>query len=225
MKKMFHKSYPVTNTLLLVTSLVFVTMQILRFGEATTSQTIYDFGGLYGLAVKLDPSQLWRLVSPIFVHIGWEHFFFNSMTLYVFGYQLEEIFGSYRFFFLYLLSGIMGNIFVFFLTPGVVAAGASTSLFGLFGAMIVLRYYSSNAYLQLLGQRYIGLLLINLALGFFNSEISLAGHVGGLVGGALAGVFLPTLAEPYLFTTQQKRRVLLLYIMVAVGLVLLSLSL
>lgn len=219
MNKAINTRYPVTNVLLLVTALVFIVMQVVRFGEATTAQTIYDFGGLYGLAVKLDPSQLWRLVSPMFVHIGWEHFFFNSMTLYVFGYQLEEIFGSRHFLLLYVLSGIMGNVFVLFLTPNVVAAGASTSLFGLFGAMVVLRYHSRNPYLQSLGQRYITLLLINLALGLFRPEISLVGHIGGVVGGALAGVFLPIREEQELFTSRQQRLALLLYVVLTVGLI------
>ncbi|MGT2965368.1 rhomboid family intramembrane serine protease [Streptococcus acidominimus] len=219
MKEMINKRYPATNALLLVTMLLFGTMQVLRFGEATTAQTIYDFGGLYGRIVKLDPSQLWRLVSPIFIHIGWEHFFFNSMTLYVFGYQLEELFGSRRFLLLYFLSGMMGNIFILFLTPDAVAAGASTSLFGLFGAMVVLRYSSRNPSLQLLGQRYIALLLINLVLGFFNPEISLAGHIGGVVGGALATVFLPNPQEQDLFTNRKKRLALLLYVVLALGLV------
>lgn len=219
MNKAINTRYPVTNVLLLVTALVFIVMQVVRFGEATTAQTIYDFGGLYGLAVKLDPSQLWRLVSPMFVHIGWEHFFFNSMTLYVFGYQLEEIFGSRHFLLLYVLSGIMGNVFVLFLTPNVVAAGASTSLFGLFGAMVVLRYHSRNPYLQSLGQRYVALLLINLALGLFRPEISLVGHIGGVVGGALAGVFLPIREEQELFTGRQQRLALLLYVVLTVGLI------
>lgn len=219
MNKAINTRYPVTNVLLLVTALVFIVMQVVRFGEATTAQTIYDFGGLYGLAVKLDPSQLWRLVSPMFVHIGWEHFFFNSMTLYVFGYQLEEIFGSRHFLLLYVLSGIMGNVFVLFLTPNVVAAGASTSLFGLFGAMVVLRYHSRNPYLQSLGQRYVALLLINLALGLFRPEISLVGHIGGVVGGALASVFLPIREEQELFTSRQQRLALLLYVVLTVGLI------
>lgn len=219
MNKAINTRYPVTNVLLLVTALVFIVMQVVRFGEATTAQTIYDFGGLYGLAVKLDPSQLWRLVSPMFVHIGWEHFFFNSMTLYVFGYQLEEIFGSRHFLLLYVLSGIMGNVFVLFLTPNVVAAGASTSLFGLFGVMVVLRYHSRNPYLQSLGQRYVALLLINLALGLFRPEISLVGHIGGVVGGALASVFLPIREEQELFTSRQQRLALLLYVVLTVGLI------
>ncbi|MTB63520.1 rhomboid family intramembrane serine protease [Streptococcus sp. zg-86] len=225
MKQMINTRHPVTNGLLLLTAVVFVAMQILRFGQATTAQTIYDFGGMYGLIVKVDPTQLWRLISPIFVHIGWEHFLFNSMTLYVFGYQMEAIFGSKRFFLLYLLAGVMGNLFILFLTPSAVAAGASTSLFGLFGAMVVLRFQSRNPYLQLLGQRYIALLLLNLALGLFNPEISLAGHVGGAVGGAIATVFLPTTSEPYLFTHQQRRMALGVYLLLVIGLVAISLGL
>lgn len=217
MKRLVNSRYPMTNSLLLLTTLVFLAMQLLRFGQATTIQTIYDFGGMLGLAVKYDPRQLWRLVSPIFVHIGLEHFLFNSLTLYIFGYQLEEIFGSKRFFLLYLLSGVMGNVFASFLTPTVIVAGASTSLFGLFGAMVVLRYHSRNPYLQLLGQRYLALLLLNLVLGFFNPQISLAGHLGGLVGGVLTTIFLPPYREKDLFTTKQKQLALLTYLTIAIG--------
>ncbi|MER0123624.1 rhomboid family intramembrane serine protease [Streptococcus sp. ZJ93] len=225
MKQMIDRRYPVTNGLLLLTTVVFLAMQVLRFGQATTAQTIYDFGGMYGLIVKVDPTQLWRLISPIFVHIGWEHFLFNSMTLYVFGYQMEAIFGSKRFCLLYFLAGVMGNLFILFLMPTAIAAGASTSLFGLFGAMVVLRFHSRNPYLQLLGQRYIALLLLNLVLGLFNPEISLAGHVGGAVGGAIAAVFLPTISEPYLFTHRQRRMALGVYLLLVIGLVALSFSL
>ena len=84
--------------------------------------------------------------SAIFVHIGWEHFIVNMIPLYFLGRQVEEIFGSKQVFFLYLLSGMMGNLFVFAFTPKVVAAGASTSLYGLFAAIIVLRYATRNLY-------------------------------------------------------------------------------
>lgn len=203
MNQYINKRYPVTNGLLLVTTLVFLVLQILRFGRAEDAYAIYEFGGLYGLALKLEPWQLWRLVSPIFVHIGWQHFLFNGFTLYALGYQLEGLFGSRRFLMLYLLAGIMGDVFVFFFTPDVVSAGASTSLFGLFGAMVLLRYHSRSPYVQVLGQRYTALLVMNMVITLLNPSISLAGHLGGAVGGCLAVIFLPPQGEKHLFTSKQ----------------------
>ncbi|MDQ8767741.1 rhomboid family intramembrane serine protease, partial [Streptococcus ruminantium] len=107
------------------------------------------------------------------------------------------------FFLLYLLSGIMGNAFVLFFTPGVIGAGASTSLFGLFAAIALLRKFSRSPYLRMLGQRYVVLLVFNLVLGLFNPAISMAGHVGGAVGGCLVVVFLPPLVEKDLFSGKQ----------------------
>ncbi|HEM4265214.1 TPA: rhomboid family intramembrane serine protease [Streptococcus suis] len=203
MKNFFDKRYPVTNGLLAVTALVFLLIQVFRFGQTTTAYTIFEFGGMFGEVVRYDPTQLWRLISPIFVHIGWEHFIFNSITLLGLGYQLEGLFGSRRFLILYLLAGIMGNAFVFFFTPNVVSAGASTSLFGLFGAMALLRYYSRSPYVQVLGQRYTALLIANLIITLLNPSISLAGHIGGAVGGCLVVMFLPPLVEKDLFTGKQ----------------------
>ena len=76
------KESPVTIFLLALTTLVFIAMQVIYFGNATSNQAIFNTGGMYGAYVSLFPSQLWRLVTPIFVHIGWEHFFFNALTLY-----------------------------------------------------------------------------------------------------------------------------------------------
>ncbi|MGT2712537.1 rhomboid family intramembrane serine protease [Streptococcus oriscaviae] len=223
MRTWMDKRYPVTNGLLLLTTVVFLLMQVLRFGQATSAGTIYEFGGLYGDVLKVDISQFWRLLSPIFVHIGWQHFFFNSITLYSLGYQLEPLFGSKRFFLLYLLSGLMGNVFVLFFTPNVIVAGASTSLFGLFGAMALLRYGSRTPYLRVLGQRYTALLVLNLMLGFFNPAVSMAGHLGGAVGGCLTVIFLPPLLESRLFSRQQKFLALLGYLVLLVGMIALSL--
>ncbi|MFX3897758.1 rhomboid family intramembrane serine protease, partial [Streptococcus suis] len=75
---------------------------------------IFEFGGMYCQVVRYDQTHLLLLISPIFVHIGCEHFIFNSITLLGFGYLLEGLFGSRLFFLLYLLSGILGNLFVLF---------------------------------------------------------------------------------------------------------------
>ena len=119
---------------------------------------------MFGAYVRLFPSQLWRLVTPIFVHIGWEHFFFNMLTLYFVGQLAEQIWGHHKFLALYVLSGIVGNIFTLFFTPNVIAAGASTSLFGVFAAIMVAGYFGRNPYLKELGRNYQALIIVNLIL-------------------------------------------------------------
>ena len=162
-------------------------MQLIYFGNATSNQAIFNAGGMYGAYVSLFPSQLWRLVTPIFVHIGWEHFFFNMLTLYFVGQMAEQIWGHHKFLALYVLSGIVGNIFTLFFTPNVIAAGASTSLFGVFAAIMVAGYFGRNPYLKELGRNYQALIIINLIFNLFTPSIGIAGHIGGLVGGIAHG--------------------------------------
>lgn len=219
MMKLFDRSYPVTSLILLLTWGLFLALQLLHFGSATSSQAIFEIGGMFGRAVQYDPSQLWRLVSAIFVHIGWEHLILNSLSIYFLGRLIEGLCGSWRFALLYLLSGIMGNVFVLFWTPEVIAAGASTSLFGLFAGLSLLGKFAKSSYLRLLGQRYLPLLLLNLVFGFMSPGISQAGHVGGALGGGLATVFLLVSGQETNFTPFQKHLALVMYILMLIGLV------
>ena len=74
MKLLFDRRYPVTSLLLLVTTAVFLSMFI-RFGsDYQTGATVYYSSGIIGEVVKVDPSQLWRIVTATFVHIGLETF-------------------------------------------------------------------------------------------------------------------------------------------------------
>ncbi len=217
------KRRPVTFGLLILTTLIFMAIQIFRFGNATSSQTIFEFGGMYGLYLQYDPSQLWRLMTPIFVHIGWQHFLFNIFAIYVVGQLAEQVWGSWRFLLLYLLSGIMGNVFTLFLTPDVVAAGASTSIFGVFAAITVAGYFGRNPYLKHLGQSYQALIVINLIFNLFMPNVGIVGHIGGLVGGLLVAVFLPTLHEKNMFQPWQRLLAGGAYLLLALGMIFLAL--
>ncbi len=198
------KRSPITIFLLVLTTLVFLAMQIIYFGNATSWQAILNFGGMYGAYVSLVPTQLWRLVTPIFVHIGWEHFFFNALMLYFVGQIAEQIWGHHKFLALYVLSGVVGNVFTLFFTPNVIAAGASTSLFGVFAAIMVVGYFGRNPFLKELGRNYQLLILINLLFNLFTPGVGIIGHIGGLVGGILCAIFLPTLVEKDMFKSWQR---------------------
>ncbi len=53
-------------------------------------------------------------------------------------------------FFIYILSGMMGNLFVLVFSPNAITAGASAALYGMFASpIVVLRYASHQSYLQL----------------------------------------------------------------------------
>ena len=211
MKQMFDRDYPVTSILLIITTIIFILMFASYGFQYEGLEALYQFGAVHGYTIQADPGQFWRVFSAIFIHIGLEHFVVNMLTLYFLGRQIEAIFGSWKFLLLYLMSGVMGNVFVIYFSPDTLAAGASTSLFGLFSSVIVLRYTTRNYYIQQLGQSYMSLLAVNLIMSFLPG-ISLAGHLGGLVGGALWAVILPVSGERYAFTLSQRLMATLAYI-------------
>lgn len=194
MNQLFDKKYPVTSSLLLLTTGVFLSMLLLHGFDYESVQTVYDFGGVLGDEIQVDPSQSWRLLAAMFVHIGLQHFVLNMVTLYFLGRIAEDLFGSKAFLALYLLSGLMGNLFVLVFSPEVVAAGASTALFGIFGAIASLRFIARSPYIQYLSQSYTSLILINILFSFMPG-ISLAGHLGGLVGGGILAFVFPVYGE------------------------------
>lgn len=136
--------------------------------------------------------EYWRLISPIFVHIGLMHLIVNSLTLYFIGLQLEGLLGHWRFLLVYLLSGISGNLLsLAFGNPLAVSAGASTSLFGLFGIFVALgRVYRYHPTIQFMAQRMQTLIIMNLIFNLFSTRIDMLGHVGGVIGGFLLGLLI-----------------------------------
>ena len=211
MNQLFDKKYPVTSSLLLLTTGVFLSMLLVRGFNYESVQTVYDFGGVLGDEIQVDPSQSWRLLAAVFVHIGLQHFVLNMVTLYFLGRIAEDLFGSKAFLVLYILSGLMGNLFVLVFSPEVVAAGASTALFGIFGAIASLRFIARSPYIQYLSQSYTSLILVNILFSFMPG-ISLAGHLGGLVGGGILAFVFPVYGERDSVKKTWRLGALLLYI-------------
>ena len=214
MNQLFDKKYPVTSSLLLLTTGVFLSMLLVRGFNYESVQTVYDFGGVIGAEIQVDPSQSWRLLAAMFVHIGLQHFVLNMVTLYFLGRIAEDLFGSKAFLVLYILSGLMGNLFVMTFSPEVVAAGASTALFGIFGAIASLRFIARSPYIQYLSQSYTSLILVNIFFSFMPG-ISLAGHLGGLVGGGILAFVFPVYGERDSVKKSWRLGALLLYTAVA----------
>ncbi|WEV60617.1 rhomboid family intramembrane serine protease [Streptococcaceae bacterium ESL0729] len=216
----YNKKHRVTYLLTALTSLVFVCMYV-RYGSNMTSpRNLLASGALWGPDILEHPSHLWRLVSPIFVHIGLMHFLSNTFIIYFIGRDLEEIFGSFNYLILYLCSGIFGNAFVFCFDTFSLSAGASTSLFGIFAAVVGLGYISKIQALKEFSKGYLALILFNLAFNLFDPSISLLGHVGGALGGLILvfSVNLPT----YRVRTSRSVRFLAVLIFITILVILIA---
>lgn len=143
------------------------------------------FTNLAQVPSLVQAGEWWRVVTAAFLHFGPIHLLFNMLALLVFGSQLEQALGRWRFLAVYVLSLLGGAITLqFFSSPHAIAAGASTAIFGLLGGFAVLMIHGRQNLRGL-----INLLVINLLIGFLPG-ISLVGHVGGLVAGALATVVI-----------------------------------
>ncbi|WP_288226502.1 rhomboid family intramembrane serine protease [uncultured Enterococcus sp.] len=172
----------VMYTLFAINTVVFL-MQYLLPGLAIENQL-----GMFSPSIVFQ-HQYWRFVTPMFIHFGLTHFALNGVVLYYMGQQCEAIFGHVRFAIVYLLSGVMGNFASFACNqPTTLSGGASTAIFGLFGAFLVIgMHYRDNGAVQALTRQFALFILMNLVFGLFDSTIDIWGHLGGIIGGALTG--------------------------------------
>ncbi|RPA63632.1 rhomboid family intramembrane serine protease [Aerococcus agrisoli] len=178
---MANKKPYVTYVLIAIQVVLFLAMQVM--GGSESALTLILFGAKFNPLIAA--GEYWRLITPIFLHIGWMHLLINTITLYYLGSMVEEIIGRWKYLAIYLASGIMGNLFSYQFSDNV-SAGASTALFGLFAVFLALRnLYPSNRYIQNLGSQYMMLIGMNLVFGFLGSGIDIWGHIGGIVGGFL----------------------------------------
>jgi membrane associated rhomboid family serine protease len=132
--------------------------------------------------------EYWRLITAGFLHFGNYggygpvHLIFNMFALYVLGRDLEVTLGKARFLTVYMLALVGGSVAVMLFGDAISSvAGASGAIYGLFGGIAVVVFRSKSnptPVLMLLG--------INIFLSIALPGISLLGHLGGLVVGALA---------------------------------------
>jgi membrane associated rhomboid family serine protease len=156
-------------------------------GSGIGGSTLLTEGALSRLAIA--DGEYWRLITAGFLHAGFFHLLFNMFSLYILGSLLEPAIGRVRFaliYFVSLLAGSFGALLVES-NPAALTVGASGAIFGLMSAaVIVMRNRGISPWESGLGL-WIGL---NLLLTFTIPNISIGGHIGGLIGGALAALVL-----------------------------------
>ncbi len=154
-------------------------------GLTTTYAPVVSEFGLFGPSVAA--GETYRLLTGGFLHDGLLHIGFNMFALYFLGRLLEPAIGTPRFVVLYFASLFGGAFGALLLSPDALTVGASGAVFGIFGAAFVIargRGFDAVA-------RSIGIILVlNLVISVSNPDISLGGHLGGLVVGVISAFII-----------------------------------
>jgi rhomboid protease GluP len=155
--------------------------------------TLLTWGG--GLAPRVFGSEWWRAGSHMFVHGDLAHLAVNMLFLLLIGSFVERLIGPVRFALIYLFAGVGGGLLAMGTNPQRVVVGASTAIFGIYGALLgcCLRGPRSCPW-RFVGQRA-GVLLIftvvSLLADWLDFEqqpaLHLSGFAFGLAGGFLCG--------------------------------------
>jgi membrane associated rhomboid family serine protease len=161
--------------------------------STTDSWSLARAGANFAPAVAA--GEWWRLVACTLLHVGGLHIGVNMFGLWRLGTVVEQIVGPLRFAAIYVLAAIAGSLATYhFGNPGL-SAGASGAVFGVLGAAIVELWLRRGAgrpqaWRATLLNNLLLIAAINLFIGSVTPVIDQSAHVGGLLGGALAGLVL-----------------------------------
>jgi rhomboid protease GluP len=177
--KEYLTKFPLTSLIMAINVIYFALMHL--FPGVYEQDTIEKWGAYaYTLIQK---GEYYRLITPIFMQIGVSHFIFNLFSMFIFVAVLEHLIGRSRFIVIYMGAGIIGYLTTYLFSSTELGLGASGAIFGVLGAFLYLSMKKSALLDDASRKTIIPILLINLVYTFIDPEISITGHIGGLIGG------------------------------------------
>lgn len=184
---LFKGGYRITPGIILINIAVFLLMVISGVSWiAPDVVSLISWGGNLR-AVTLD-GEWWRIFSSGFLHIGIIHLAMNMFALVQIGLVLEPLIGARRFLVAYFIALVSGSLLSLSWHDNVVSAGASGAVFGMYGVFLALLTTKliTRSVRQSLLSGVLTFVGYNLVFGM-QGGIDNAAHIGGLLGGMLAG--------------------------------------
>jgi rhomboid protease GluP len=190
---------PVTTAILILNVVMFGLSLVgtMKSGEGGGLSILWGMDGstLYRLGASFGPAiffghEWYRLVTAMFLHGGLIHIGFNMMVLLDLGPIVEEIYGSARYLFLYVIMGAAG--FLLSAWAGHFSLGASGAILGLVGLLIAVTTKRGGIQMKEMRSRLISWVVTIFAIGFLFRGLRTDNwaHFGGLAAGFLLGKVL-----------------------------------
>lgn len=135
----------------------------------------------------------WQFFTAIFLHGGVSHLFYNLFSLLFFGLIAENLLGSKKFIWLFIISGVIANIISFNFYPS--SLGASGAIFALIGVVAVLRpmmtvwVFGIIVPMFLAAIIWVGISIFGI-FGLGDSGIGYIAHLSGIMIGVVYGFYL-----------------------------------
>ena len=155
------------------------------------------------MPLQFNIPQPWRLVTAVFLHGSLLHLGFNMWVLMDIGPTIEELYGSARFFFIFVATGVFG--YVASSAFGHLSVGASGSLLGMIGVLLALTVGSQSMGMKLLRSQLINWLVYIAVLGLLMPGIDNFAHAGGFACGFLLGRLIEFDRTAVIFKTPARK--------------------
>lgn len=144
----------------------------------------------------VDKFEIWRLLTPTFLHFSFMHVLFNGLWIWELGRRLELYQGRVLHFFTFLSIAIFSNCVQYIASGPVIFGGLSGVVFGYLGLVGVLYFRQPTALFFLPKPLYVlaGISLLAGVFGLlepFGIQIANGAHIGGLVAGLVFGAVVP----------------------------------
>lgn len=130
-------------------------------------------------------AQPWRFIMATFLHGSLLHIIFNMWVLMDIGPAIEELYGSARFLFVYVVTGFGG--YLLSSAMGHFSVGGSASLLGLIGVLFAITTGRRSASMQSLRSQIIRWLIYIAIWGLAVPAVDNFAHLGGLATGYVLG--------------------------------------
>ncbi len=138
------------------------------------------------LATGFADGAWWQPLTSAFTQIYWWHLVTNLVVLWVLGQQVEERIGAIRMLAIYLAGALLGSAAVLWLgARNEVVTGASGAIYALFGVLVV---WAIRRRVNLL--LIIAIVAVNVYASVSIPQISWQAHLGGLLAGLGAGLWM-----------------------------------